>query len=687
MTHTMKAPFLPLLLTAFGACALVAVGWPPVFAAIVSAAPEALFMLAAALSWGYIIACLLTPRGTEFEWRLIGGIGMGLGACSLFVLLVGRPEVLHRSTGSVVLGLSVAAGLVVVAWQWWIVPKEIRDRLFAVHTSRETRPPPPRWIWLALMPFLAIALLAASFPPGTLWPAEGNGYDVLEYHFGALRDWLDAGRILYLPQNIYSNFPMNIEMLYLLSMGLVGNPVEGALTAQLINLILAILTVAAVWLAARSWGDRAAWIAAVIAASCPYLTYLCGVAYVENGLLLFAALSLAALGRASEDSMRGRSWLLLAGLFAGLACGCKYTGVPAVVLPVLLASAWLALRAKRRRYFDPLIVIIGATITFAPWLVRNYNNTGNPVFPLARSFFPERPGVWDDDGAQRWKEGHLPAPEHRLMAGRLDRLWHEIIASPLFGMTWLLVVVGAAAFVMMRRPAVAVGSDQPTLLPCWIMIVVPLICWLAFTHLVGRFAVTLIVPASIIAAVGLARFAESHRLIFVACMITAVVGNAAALSRILLEARFFELAALRSGRDVDWFTAGQWPTHAHVPRINELTRDGHRVLVVADARRFYLEAGADYCVVFNRNPFAEAAGSLPAHELLVWLRNRDYRHIHVDWSEMNRLRKSRYGFWSSINEALFRELEQEGLRRIQDFAFETESGPRVYATLYAIPPP
>ncbi len=681
MTRAFSSSRLPLLLTALGACLWVAVGWPAAFGAMVSASPVALFILAAAWGIGRPLAMWLLPVDSGCAWRRIATMGLGVGALSLLMLGLGAAGVMHRSIWLGLLALFVVGGATHAGRQR-SKSVGVCERSPALADNGGSA---VNWACLACLPFLAIALFAASYPPGSLWPAEGNGYDVLEYHLGAPRDWLDAGRIGYLPHNIYSNFPFNVEMLYLLAMVLNSDAVDAALAAQLLHFVLAALAVAAVWLAARPWGHRAAWIAATVMASCPFLAYLCGLAYVENGLLFFAALALAAILKSATGHADQRRWMLLAGLFAGLACGCKYTGVLAVLLPVVVSALWIGLRARPQNFAGPAILFVGAMLTFGPWLVRNIINTANPVFPLARSVFPEREGIWDDDGAERWRVGHLPAPEHRSITGRVQRLWHEIIAAPLFGMTWLLVVVGAIGLAI-RRTDEKAGSALPAMASCWLMLVVPLLCWLAFTHLVGRFAVTLLVPASVIAAVGLARLAGSRRLIIAACMAAAVIGNAAALGRILLDARFFDMASLRSGSDADWFTQGIWPTHAHVPRINERTRAGQRVRIVADARRFYLDAGADYCVVFNRNPFAEAAARRSAAEMIVWLREQGYHGVYVDWLEMRRLRNSRYGFWESIDEELFVRLEAAGLRRVEDFTFETESGNRVYSTLYELAP-
>jgi hypothetical protein len=264
----------------------------------------------------------------------------------------------------------------------------------------------------------------------------------------------------------------------------------------------------------------------------------------------------------------------------------------------------------------------------------------------------------------------------------MRRFGTEILSSELFGpLVVLAIIVGAMQVV---RSMLGRGLPLAQVAPAWVMIAVGVVAWLFFSHLVGRFAVTLIVPASLIVAARWESFRRSEmKLIGIAIVILAAVLNFSMLVRAGTSAGLFQVAALRAGDGTEWFIDGLWPSHAHVPRINKLTAEGSRVLVVADARRYYLNAGADYCVVFNRNPFAEAATEFSPGDLLAWLRDRGYEHVYVDWGEMSRLRNSRYGFWKSIDRSLFERLMTAGLRHVEDFKIGEDAG--VYSSLFAVP--
>ncbi len=103
--------------------------------------------------------------------------------------------------------------------------------------------------------------------------------------------------------------------------------------------------------------------------------------------------------------------------------------------------------------------------------------------------------------------------------------------------------------------------------------------------------------------------------------------------------------------------------------------------MVGEARAFYMPENTDYCVVFNRNPLAEAvAGAESAEDVIRWFNAKGYTHILVFWNEMHRLRNT-YGFWEELTPELFGELETVGLGVIKNFYARSE---RPFAALYEV---
>ena len=674
------------------------------------------------------------PGAEPLACRIIFAAGLGVGLLCLLEFTLGVCGALQRAWWIVVFGGAVLLSLAANA----LTVRRLIVSGASFHFPGIGR---GHWLWLAVVPFAALALIVATAPPGVLWPAEGNGYDVLEYHLAVPKQYYEAGRIFFLANNAYSNFPFNAEMLYLLAMVLRGGPIEGIMLAQMFNAAMAFLFVAAIWAAARPFGSPAALVAAVAAGTCGWLVYLSGVAYVENAMLLFTALAFAAWvrwaffvpclpeGRAggatgAASPAHGESWALLAGLFVGLACGCKYTAGPLVAVPLGLGLAAaggrrsvsnrvgpfspdrvdLAPPASRRERGGLLrslaLYVLGIVVSFAPWLLKNAVFCGNPVFPQATAALGYRPGIWNPECEHRWARGHLPAPELRSPAGRLRATWQAVVAEPLVGPAiWLLAVWGF-------------GVHAKRAWPLGAIILVQIILWVALTHLAGRFAVPVIPPLVLLAATvaggkpsttGSPRRSQpawqdarppGRAAGCIPPLVYAVVLLGAGANLYHVGGLYYDRTRFRTvdGRvekiawpgQVQWFTEGQWPGTAHLGFINRELPANAKVRLVADARSLYVLRACDYCVVFNPDPLAAAVReSGDAAGVLDRLRRSGWTHLYVDWLEMRRLRAT-YGFPPEIREELFVRLEKVGLRRIKDFALDDRERP--YGTIYEVCP-
>src|SRR5256714_7551625 len=195
-------------------------------------------------------------------------------------------------------------------------------------------------MWLLLVPVFSISTVCAVLPPGLLWRDEPNAYDVTEYHLQVPREWYEAGQIIPLHHNVFSYFPFNVEMHYLLAMHLCGGPWNGMYLAQLMHVSFIALTVLAIYALLVERSKPAAIVACAIAGATPWFSLLAPVAYNEGGLLLFGTLAIGLALRGLRESSATR-WMILAGVMAGFACGSKLTAGPMILipLPVIVALA------------------------------------------------------------------------------------------------------------------------------------------------------------------------------------------------------------------------------------------------------------------------------------------------------------------------------------------------------------
>lgn len=681
----MSTPSTRILVLLFAAVTLLAVALfgPGALVVFFTSGFASLAILLAAFGLGHALLAAFPFKHESLATQAVLAAALGTGTLSLLVLTLGAAGVMSRIVWiAIVLALDAVAG--------WRIARPAASWRTAPMTTDATSGP-QRWLVLVLGLFLAFGILAATMPPGLLWPAEGYGYDVLEYHLGAPRAYFDAGRISYLPGNIYSNFPFNIEMLYLLSMILHGDPIRGVFTAKIVNLLLGLLAVVAIWRIGARVSPRVGLLAALLAGSAPFLVYLSGVAYVENGMLFFTAAALLATLSLTDPAKPTFRQSVAAGALAGFAAGCKYTALPMVALPLLLFATIETLRRRANRWAPPAM-LLGIAIALSPWLLKNAMATGNPVFPLATKWLGYSNGIWDSADEDRWIAGHEPAVAETSLTHRISRLSDQVLFSRQFGPMVSLGIaslIGVGGLTLSRRyrgsgvSAAASRSTTGSLLRgCGFLVFVGLYVWLFHTHLVDRFAIALVVPCAVALAIGLERTPASIRY---QCAILGVslvaLFNVASIWQLFSNDGQSFLAIDAFGH-TDWMTSADSPFFPHVASLNRIVDNGGRILVVGDAKGLYLQAGADTCVVFNRNPFAEAAATMSPTELVAWLRARGYTHLYVDWVEMHRLR-STYGFWNSITPELFERMRSAGLRPIRSFT--RKPGIRPYATLFELP--
>ncbi len=659
-----------------------------------------LYALATLVFDGFIAAAILLPAtlaglwlvprlrlgDLPVRWRLLLGAALGIGVLCVSVLVLGCVGVLSRWLWIGILSAMCLAGVVkagsrLAAKRGQAIPWGRHDAL--------------HWLWLALAPLLVLGILTAVHAPGFLWTEEGWGYDALEYHLQLPKEYHAAGRISYTPHNVYGNFPANVEMLYLLGMVLTGEEMEAGTTAHMIHLSLAVLTVCAAYVGGREWSRRGGIIAAVAMGSAGWLVYLSGLAYVENGLLFFGTVAMAAALRAlrpTDDkptnenepspSRRCGRWFVVAGLCAGFACGCKYTAVPMIALPLALTGLFARDHLmKRIRYVA--MAGIAAIVAFSPWAVKNLAMTGNPVFPLANSIFHATPKGWGLEESAHWDRCHSADSERQAgheLPGEDDHYVSRF--SYLIGNIWNRILhdrygrFGPLLFVL---AAVGLFTGRKERRTCVLVLVlgVQVFVWLFATHLYARFAVVMLIPLALLTGRCVLAATSSTKTVALTGLILAGVGVNFAAMRNLYHTEAMPGAIAPASLIYE----GKLPGYEYLATINDALPDDAYVLVLGDAKGFYYDRRIDYCVVFNRNPFVEAVKKDPQPmSVAAWLHDRGYSHLLVDWSEIHRLRSSAYGFPSEMTDHLFNALEASGsIRRMPlDDTKQTETAKRLY---------
>ncbi|MBI2192631.1 MAG: glycosyltransferase family 39 protein [Planctomycetes bacterium] len=492
---------------------------------------------------------------------------------------------------------------------------------------------------------MVLAALAACVPP--------LDYDALEYHLGAPAEYYRAGRIDFIRYNVYSNFPFNTEMLYLLCTVIAGDLLTGAFLAQCVNLQLGLLCAAAVGMAGwRIFNPRAGFVAALVFLISPWFTRSAIKAYDTLALSLYAFLAVYAFYRhvQSPDAQAKPTlrWLALAAVTAGLAMGTKYPAFLFVGMPLALATAAFGIARKTPAPALGRQLALAALIPLllvSPWLIKNAVHTHNPIYPLLGNLFPGP--EWDAEREARFVRAHRAE-----WLGPLDLLreagYRAFLAegsSPLF-----IVFLPALLWLGEGRRASAFFLGYTALF---------FLLWACFTHRIDRFLVPALPGLCLLAGAG-----------FSACIERPVRTVAGALLAGLLAFHTFEGLIVHAHLDGLQVALGIETPEEYLRRVAQHTNfpaeavgylnrevgpklnDGERVLFLGDAETFYCDRNYFLsATVFDRQWLDEAFGSVPGESLrkpgpedvlraLRQIREWGVTHLYVNWPEIYRLQTS-----------------------------------------------
>lgn len=298
-------------------------------------------------------------RGMEGRSQIALQLGAGLAGLSYLVLAMGALGAYSRWAAWGITAISLPFAL----RQWVRRLRGWRVRLPGARADR----------WLAgfVLGLLLLGAISALAPP-TAW-------DSLVYHLTGPRLYLEAGRITHDLDLPYLGFPQAGSMLFLWGMLLAGDRVP-----QLIQLSFGLLTIALLPQVVRRVAPGRSWLAAAILLGVPTAQLLLGWAYVEwivayAGLASFVLLTANSTPTDSAAQAIGAErigQIVLAGLLASLALNTKYTAVWMVAGLVLVAYL-------RRRSFAEAALFGGSVCIFlAPFLLKNWVLTSNPIYPF-----------------------------------------------------------------------------------------------------------------------------------------------------------------------------------------------------------------------------------------------------------------------------------------------------------------
>lgn len=263
-------------------------------------------------------------------------------------------------------------------------------------------------------------------------------WDSSTYHLTLPKLYLEAGGFHLVEMNVYSHWPQGLELLFGAAMAL-----QTHILAKLLHFGCGLLVLAAL---VRVVPGRSGWLAAALFLLNDVVLFEMRVAYVDlayafallAGVVFAANTALDSEVRSEPNrhhdpkNLRG---FLLTGMAAGLLISIKVTGlVSAFVLALLLVPKWLrGLRehGAKAALRPALAFAVPCCALGAPWWVKTWILTGNPVYPWMWSLFggPDWSASLGEQFA-RWQQGI-----------GMGRAWDDYLLLP-----WRVIVNGGQGY-------------------------------------------------------------------------------------------------------------------------------------------------------------------------------------------------------------------------------------------------
>jgi len=648
-----------------GSLTLVAGKTWGVFALAMGSAPYLASLWLGAAGYGMVLRQLLAPKARH---GMVIQLAAGMGTLLMIDWLLAWAGLLNAWSAWGVCAL----GFFILTYH---LPAKVRQ----IMSQPELWPSPP-WTLMLGLPAVGLLLTACACPPGTLWAVESSVYLVQLWHA---------------------------------SMALLAAAAVAGIVQRLV-------------------GTAAGLIGGIFLHAAPWVIITGSLAYNECFVLAFGGAALLLVFDSVSNTWRGAA---LVGLLVGWATLAKLPAGFMIAVPIALI---MLCRLHRNGHTgdkitlmtavkSAAIVTLFATLTVAPWLVRNSIWTGNPVFPMATSILGK--GHWSDTLAQRWDAVHGSDGIGKGVAS-LGRQW---LWNKGYGAMWGTpqVRTGEAAVFDTAGgvPIIWVGAlfgaglglgwraGRRVAGAMLLMIGVQLLFWIIATHHQSRFLVPTLLPGCVLVGLGAGRLDHllrprakpwAIRLMAVAAVLVLTVASFDTFygqvrphvdltQGLVSREPMYAVDSLRPLGDDALFRPAVPGEH-----VLNVTNGLERVLIVADVSNLLYIQGPTpgiapgsnlastpipsrfvYHTAFDASPLGDLIRQHDGdvNRVTESLLRQGFTHVWIGWAELNRLHNS-YGYDDDVTLKRMGELASRWWL-IRDYG-EPE---RPFASLYRLSSP
>ena len=346
---------------------------------------------------GFLFACLTVIASSGYGLRFlkklfdgfdpatrVGGsmlIGTGLlGTLTLFIGFI--PGGYHWGFFAIFLPILVV-GLVFL--------------FLAIRDSTDLRISKSKTFLLEKLALIVIVVGMLFALVGVLMPSTANDWDSIAYHMADPKTYLIWGEIHRIIYDHHSNFPSAMELLFVWTLRFGQSGAKGILWWMSLAGVIAIFG-----LARQRYSQKAGWWAALAFLFVPTVLWETGSAYIDIVHGLYTGLGVIVLALEAERIWNEKSSMrvdrmVLAGLFIGLSCGTKYTGLETGFLAFVIFFL-LTFLIRESQSLKGVGITAGVSfLTAGAWYIKNIILVGNPVYPFAFETFGGK--FWDEKRA------------------------------------------------------------------------------------------------------------------------------------------------------------------------------------------------------------------------------------------------------------------------------------------------
>lgn len=585
-------------------------------------------LLCAALGAGHVCIAPFRISFAAGRQRFTVTAAAGLVALAYYTLFLGMLGLYTR------LGLFFSFGVLAACCGLGV-------RAICLIRREKSVPSQPRWmttVFVCLTAVLGVFLLSKA-----LWPA--TYYDAITYHLGTPNYYLLEGAIVYNPYDMFSNFPFLAEMLYTLGLFL-----SGLKLAQFTSVLVFLLLVSAAYDFCATFLEGAPpALAALFCLAVP--CFLEAAIMYNNDLHVAYYVLLSMYCFFYWERSRQAGWLMLTGCFAGACLSLKYTTLTYVPFLLVAGVTTVSLHGRggmRRCAGNLLRCGLSALIVVAPWLIKNYLSTGNPIYP---SLYPLLGGRdMSSEVYANITQMALSTDAGRFFSGLWEHPKRLFFCRPDSFEPGLQRNMGPLILLFLPLLALAKGV-RPVAKKMLAAAAAMFVVW-SLTFAIARFfypaAFILLIVSAYGAALVFRQTNAAFRLfIGPAVALYLVMGMGMGLYQVNMRTQTYGFHFLDDSDHAYLMrhlfgditaVLDSYPAYVY---INEHLGPGARVLIVADAQHLYLHRRHVYSYLSATTPFAifkERAGDPEA--IAADLKDRGITHILYNPIELSRLQEA-----------------------------------------------